>query len=99
MNESTPKTYDLVTIADVVELVNTDNLEAFSKDFDGFLRSVVGAKALLALAGGNADELSFTSLKWTDDGVFKVTTDIHAPGEEEPSIRTILQKDEAKGNQ
>ncbi|WP_216726130.1 hypothetical protein [Hymenobacter siberiensis] len=95
MNDRTPKTYDLATIADVVKVVTIDNVEALSKDFDGFLRSIVAAKGFLQLTGGQRNELELTSLKWTDDGIFKVTTDIHAPGEEDAIIRTVLQKDEA----
>ena len=91
MTEPTNQVYDIITIADLVALVNMNNHEALSRDFGIFLLNVASTKDLLDAAGGDADTLEFNSLQWCDDNINKVTNDVQLTGgDKDKTLRIII---------
>ena len=65
--------HELTSIEDIIKVVNSENVEAFKKDFGAFLNIYLLTKALGEAAGGEARYKSFT---WIDDGKHDISVKI-----------------------
>lgn len=60
--------HEIKTIADVMRVVNDENIEDFLKDFEGFLRFSLLTQAVAASVSGEYT----SSFVWIDDGEHNV---------------------------
>jgi len=67
----TNKTYALTTIADLLDVVTTENLDALVTDIRGALVNAATTKAVMELAkpGASAGMFNGVVMNWTDDNV------------------------------
>lgn len=74
MSEPTNKTYTITTIADLLRVVNGDNVEALTADITGLLINAALTKALTepSLPDG-VDMFEGASITWCDDNINKQT--------------------------
>lgn len=72
------KKHELTTIADILEVVNEENIERFLADFGAFLFSSIqiinGIKSLNPeLKDKKPSEIGHSKMIWTDDGKNELT--------------------------
>lgn len=89
---SDKKQYELTTIQDIINVVNPDNVDAFLKDFKGFLKAAVSYNEVYKLVRStneNAHDLpknvTLDKMIWIDDG--------------KNDIKMIVQSNDSNGEQ
>lgn len=85
MTNTEPKQYEVTTIADLVDVVNLENVDALSVDIANFLKTLAGTYGLERIMSPtecegkkNSEIATCTKFVWIDDGKHEMTVTVHS---------------------